>query len=441
MEWITLVFWLVGTLVVVLAPMIVVHELGHFIVAKLAGVRVEEFGLGYPPRLLRLWRGKGYLTVDSKRVIVPGGLRLPSALAVGSWVEAITHQDNRGTRVLDCLVQLNPGKDEPVPKRECADETGSLTGKLTALEPGTLYSLNLLPMGAFVRMTGEEDPSDPRSFAAQPKRWRLAALVAGPVVNIIAALMVLTGAYVSGLPDAWLVRIASVEPRTAAEEAGLQAGDVIIAVDGVRLQEGTTELRRTIVEAPERTVSLSILRGEDKLSLAATPRRSAEGSGFLGIMMDSWPDRSTLQHLGVPQALSAGVRDIASVIVTIIRIPALLADGTVTPQQVRPTSMVGITGVLTYSLQQSIAWGLAFPVLQTASLISLALGLTNLLPLPALDGGRILFLIVEVVRGRRVSPEREATIHIVGLAILVGLMALVMLQDLINPIIPWSWLK
>jgi regulator of sigma E protease len=143
----------------------------------------------------------------------------------------------------------------------------------------------------------------------------------------------------------------------------------------------------------------------------------------------------------VAQAFGAGVRDVASVIGTIIRIPALLAQGTVAPQDVRPTSMVGITGVLTYSLQQSITWGLAFPVLQTAALISLALGLTNLLPLPALDGGRILFLILEVIRGRRVSPEREATVHIVGLGILVGLMALLMLQDVINPIIPWSWLK
>ena len=103
--------------------------------------------------------------------------------------------------------------------------------------------------------------------------------------------------------------------------------------------------------------------------------------------------------------------------------------------------MVGISGVLAFTLQQSIAWGLAFPVLQTAALISLALGLTNLLPLPALDGGRILFVLIEAVRGQRIAPEREAVIHFVGLAILVGLMALVMLQDLMNPIIPWSWLR
>jgi regulator of sigma E protease len=96
---------------------------------------------------------------------------------------------------------------------------------------------------------------------------------------------------------------------------------------------------------------------------------------------------------------------------------------------------------MTFSLQQSIEWKLAFPALQTASLISLALGLTNLLPLPALDGGRILFVVIEAIRGRRIPPEREAVIHFVGMMILVGLMLLVMLQDVLHPIIPWSLLK
>ena len=119
----------------------------------------------------------------------------------------------------------------------------------------------------------------------------------------------------------------------------------------------------------------------------------------------------------------------------------MLIRGTVSSQEARPASLVGISQIMTFSLQQSVEWGLAFPALQTASLISLALGLTNLLPLPALDGGRILFVIIEALRGRRVPPEREALIHFIGMLILVGLMAVVMLQDLFNPIIPWSLLK
>jgi len=157
--------------------------------------------------------------------------------------------------------------------------------------------------------------------------------------------------------------------------------------------------------------------------------------------MAPWPDRSAVQRYRLPEALSASINDLTAAIVMTVQVPTQLAQGNMTPQEARPASMVGISEILAISLQQSIEWGMAFPVLQTASLISLALGLTNLLPLPALDGGRILLVLIEAVRGRRISPEREAKFHFVGLVILVSLMAVVMLQDFVNPIIPWSWLK
>jgi len=296
-------------------------------------------------------------------------------------------------------------------------------------------------MGAFVKMTGEEDPSDTRSLAAQPKRWRVAVMAAGPVLNIIVALVLLVGAYTTGFPDKWLVEITRVEPGTAAEEAGLQPRDIVLAAGGERIEEGLEHLRRIIRAAPEQAIELIVLRGEETLTLEATPQRTPEGHGLLGILMAPWPDRSEVQQYRLPKALSAGIADITAAIAAIVQVPARLAQGDITPQEARPASLVGISGVLAFSLQQSIEWNLAFPILQTASLISLALGLANLLPLPALDGGRILFVLIEAVRGRRISPEREAVVHFVGLVILVSLMAFVMLQDLINPIIPWSWLK
>jgi regulator of sigma E protease len=109
-----------------------------------------------------------------------------------------------------------------------------------------------------------------------------------------------------------------------------------------------------------------------------------------------------------------------------------------TAQEARPVSVVGAGQLLTFFLQQSIEWGVAFPVLRGAALISLALGMTNLLPIPALDGGRILFVLIEAVRGRRIPPEREAVIHFVGLVIMVSLMLLVMFYDIFNPVISWS---
>jgi len=441
MDWINVILWLTGTLAVVLGPIILIHELGHFIFAKLAGVRVEEFGFGFPPRLLKLWRGKGYLEIGSTRVTIPFGFRLPPRLEVGAWVNAITLRRDDGTCLLRRLTVLDPTVDALTPKRERVAEGLRIRGELITLEPGTLYSLNLLPMGAFVKMTGEDDPSDPRSLAAQPKRWRVAVLAAGPVLNIVVALMLLVGAYVSGYPEKWLVEVTGVEPGSAAEEAGLQPRDIIVAVDEERLEDGPVQLVHIIQAVPEQTIELTILRGEETLILTATPRRAPGGDGRLGIPIVSWPDRSAVRRYPFPEALSASLNGINTAIAMTVQVPARLAQGDITPAEARPASMVGISGMLAFTLQQSIEWGLAFPVLQTASLISLALGLTNLLPLPALDGGRILFVLFEAIRGRRISPEREAMVHFVGLVALVGLMALVMIQDLINPIIPWSWLK
>ncbi|MDY6877626.1 MAG: site-2 protease family protein [Chloroflexota bacterium] len=467
-----IVFWLIGTLIVVLGPIILIHELGHFTFARLAGARVEEFGLGFPPRLLKLWRSKGYLEIGSTRVVIPAGFRLPSRpvydtkqnidpgksedfepelilqprsvpktrLEAGAWVDVIAQQHDDGTYLLRRMTVLDPAEDDLTIKHEHVDEGVHMRGELTILEPGTLYSLNWLPIGGFVKMTGEEDPSDPRSLAAQPKRWRVAVLAGGAAFNIIAALLLLVGAYTTGFPDKWLVEITRVEPETAAEEAGLQPADIILAVSGERIEGGLAHLHNIIRAAPEQTLELDILRGDETLTITATPRRTSEGYGFLGIRMAPWPDRSAVQRYRLPEALSASINDTAAAILMTVQVPAMLVQGDITPQEARPASMVGISEILAISLQQSIEWGLAFPVLQTASLISLALGLTNLLPLPALDGGRILFVLIEAVRGRRISPNREAMFHFVGLVIMVGLMVLVMLQDIINPIIPWSWL-
>ena len=438
----SVVFWLVGTLIVVLGPIILIHELGHFIFAKLAGVRVEEFGFGFPPRLLKLWYGKGYLKIGSTRVALPRSFRRPAKLEVGAWVDAVIQRDDDGAYILRRLRVLDPAEDDLTLKRdEYVDEGTHVRGKLTVLEPGTLYSLNWLPMGAFVRMTGEDDPSDPRSLAAQPKRWRVAVLVAGPVFNLIAALLLLVCAYVAGFPDAWRVEIAGVEPGSPAAEARLQPADVILVAGEEHIEDGLEQLRGIIRAAPDQAVELVILRGEETLALTVTPRRTTEGYGFLGIMMSPWPDRSAMRRYGLPDALRAGFTDLNTAIVATFQIPVQLARGDVSPEEARPASMVGISGILAFTLQQSIEWGLAFPVLQTAALISLALGLTNLLPLPALDGGRILFVLIEAVRGRRIAPEREAMVHFVGLIVLMSLMALMMFQDLVNPIIPWSALK
>jgi regulator of sigma E protease len=440
MNWINIAFWLLGTVIVMLGPLLLIHELAHFIIGKLAGVRIEEFGFGFPPRLLGLWRGRGYLKIGSTRVRIPLAFSLPPGLEEDVWVNAVCGRRDDGSCVLEQISVLDRDADALNPNREQTAGRVRLRGLVTELEPGTLYSLNLLPMGAFVRMTGEEDPSDPRSLAAQSRLWRVAVMAAGPVINIVAALLLLVGAYTSGFPTSWQVQVTRVESGTAAERAGLASGDLIMTADGEPIDQGLTELRGIIRNAPEETIELQVERKGETVSLVATPERR-EGHGFLGIMMAPWPDRGGLQRYSLPRAVGSSVRDLVFIAKRTLQLPIMLIQGDVSSQEARPTSVVGISQIMTFSLQQSIEWRLAFPALQTASLISLALGLTNLLPLPALDGGRILFVLIETVRGRRVSPEREAVIHFIGMLILVGLMLLVMLQDVLDPVIPWSLLR
>jgi regulator of sigma E protease len=290
-------------------------------------------------------------------------------------------------------------------------------------------------------MTGEEDPSDPRSLSAQPKLWRLAVLLAGPTLNVVAAIVLAVGSYTTGLPEKWVVRINDVQQESAAQAAGLQSGDIILSAGGVRIEDSTVQLSSIIRHAPETPVSIVVRRGSETISITAEPRRDPEGNGLLGIVMSPWPDRDALRRYSLPEAITAGVKDMVSAVVMTLEVPARVIRGDMTPQEARPSTVVGISGVIAFALQQSLEWGLAFPVLQTAALISLALGLTNLLPLPALDGGRILFVLVESIRGRRISPEREAMFHFVGLIVLVGLLGLMMIQDVVNPVIPWSFLK
>ena len=156
--------------------------------------------------------------------------------------------------------------------------------------------------------------------------------------------------------------------------------------------------------------------------------------------MAPWPDRTSLRHYSIGEAAQASLDEFRLIVQMLAQLPGQLAQGEVTPKEVRPTSVVGASQILTFFLQQSIRWRVAFPVLHAAALISLAVGMTNLLPLPGLDGGRLLFILIEAVRGRRIAPEREAAIHFVGMVIMIFLMALVMLYDVFSPIISWSLL-
>ncbi|MEO6624371.1 MAG: M50 family metallopeptidase, partial [Burkholderiaceae bacterium] len=180
-------------------------------------------------------------------------------------------------------------------------------------------------------------------------------------------------------------------------------------------------------------LALLVQRGNEQLQLTITPRTNPpEGEGPMGIEMR--PDIVT--NYSWPQAISRAAQEMGYQFRILIELPARVIQGQVPLSTIRPVGVVGLndlTHEAVVTAQEINQW---FPVLQLIGLVSVALATTNLLPLPALDGGRIMFVLLEAVRGRRVDPAREGMVHLVGMVMLLLLMVVITYQDIFNPIIP-----
>lgn len=348
-------WWTVGAFVLILTPIILVHEIGHFVAARLSGIRVEEFGLGFPPRAAKLFE--------------------------------------RG---------------------------------------GTLFSLNWIPVGGFVRPAGEDDPTVPGGLAAASKRARFFVLAAGAGANFIFAILIFWLAFMYGAPVYDQVAVASIRENTPAMVAGLQVGDIILEANGVAVATYEMLSEQVAANAGE-SIELLISRVGEEQTVQLTPRLPGEfdpnTEGPLGISL-RMQSSGARERLDPVRSAAASVATAGGVVYTTLKAPIMLVRGELTPQEARPVSVVGISQIA----GREASSGDLFRILFFAGIINVALGFTNLLPIPALDGGRILFVLIEAIRGRRVEPEREGMVHLVGMVILLGLMLLMIIQDIVNPI-------
>lgn len=420
---------------VVLGPLILFHELGHFIGAKLTGVRVEEFGLGWPPRLFKFWQSPSRLTVGSAPIVALRNFKLPKNLQVGQQVDIVTSRKEEGVYTLRKLRVLDPKTDEVMHRREIVGEEVHIRGELTDLDLGTIYSLNWIPLGGFCRMTGEEDPSDPRSLAAQPKRERLAVLLGGPLTNLVIAVLLFTVAFFNGVPEPAKIHvvISEVAAGSPAAEADLQPGDVVLQADGMEIED-VNELVAYINANAGQTIVLSLERDGTVLDQPVWVRAERKPEGRVGIgIMNRGYDFVT-RRSSLPTALGRGVEHFWFSVKQVLQLPELLIRGEVSAEEVRPLGPLGISQLAGDAIERSNEEQSWFTVLFFAGAISMALGITNLLPLPALDGGRILFVLIEAVRGRRVDPAKEGVVHLIGMALLLGLVLIMTVQELINPV-------
>jgi regulator of sigma E protease len=356
--------------------LVLLHELGHFVAAKAFGIKVLEFGIGFPPKAKTLF---------------------------------------------------TKGETE--------------------------YTLNWLPIGGFVRLLGEEDPSDPRSLAAAPRWQRLTVMGAGVAMNFAVAIILLAVGFMipreRSLSLAQVVEVADGSPAAEARitgemrdgtepKQGLQPGDIVMEVEG-RDIKNTNELVYANRLNLGETQSWTIVREGSTLTAQVYARwHPPEGQGPTGIRIGA-PQTCTYDEnfepiacqLKYPQTESqwylpweafpkAAQSLVDTMVLTVNEIRVRVGGGggaAIDEDQPAFTGPVGIADT-TGTLIEEAGWR---PLIEFAALLSLNLAIFNALPIPMLDGGRMFFVVLEIVRGgRRISPEKEALVHFTGFALMMA---------------------
>lgn len=352
--------WSLIGFILILTPVILIHELGHFVAARLSNIKVDEFGLGFPPRAVTLFERNG-----------------------------------------------------------------------------TKYSLNWIPLGGFVRPAGEDDRTVAGGLAAASKKARFFVLIAGSLANLILAMVLLTILF--SLPQPVTeVGISEVVSGSPADQSGLVVGDVLVTVNGQDIGGDFRILSSEISSNAGSDVELVIRRDGQLLTLNAVPRvpgtYDASQEGALGIAMNS-VETGEVTQVNPIEAVGISAYTIYDIIASTVTLPVKILRDQIAPSEARVVSVVGISQMAGVATRSSIENQRVQDVVWMMAVISVALGFTNLLPIPALDGGRILFVIIEALRGRRLEPEREGMVHAIGMALLLGLMVMLIIKDLIDPIV------
>ncbi len=338
---------------IILGVLVMVHELGHFIVAKLNGIRVLEFSLGMGPKLLKFKKGE------------------------------------------------------------------------------TVYSLRLLPIGGACMFDGEDGKvegggtGDAHCFNNAGVWARIATVVAGPFCNLILAFIL--SVIIVNFSSTDLPIVVSVMEGYPAAEAGLEAGDEIVSVNGekVHLYREVQVISQLNQGDPYEMV---VRRGDELVELSFSPYYDeAEGRFYMGLTGGVYE-----QFRGL-DAFKYGFYEVRYAVTSTYKSLLMMIKGQVKSEEM--SGVVGIANIVdeTYEAVKPAGFG---PVLLTmmnlAALLSVNLGIINLLPIPALDGGRLIFLLVELVRGKPVPPEKEGMVHAIGFILLMALMVFLVFNDIRN---------
>lgn len=359
--------------ILILGLLVIVHELGHFVVARRNGIAAHEFGFGFPPRVFGV-----YSDMKGKKRIVWGGKDVKAK--------------------------------------------------------GTIYSFNWFPIGGFVKIKGEDgsEQNQADSFASKSAWVRIRVLLAGVIMNFVLAWILLSvgfmmGSYeeVSGLnvPNSKIL-INIISPGSPAEQMGILMGDEIISgiSNSERYFSGVVDVQEFINANKGSEITLKIKRGEQTLNLKGVPRTEiVENQGSLGIGL---AEAALVKH-SFFEALYLGLVEMKNIIILMGTTLGMLFFG-----KTAGVDLTGIIGIAVYT-GQIIPLGVV-QILRFIAILSLNLGIINALPFPALDGGRVLFVLIGKIKGSPVSEKVESTFHTIGIMLLILLMVVVTFKDIIR---------
>lgn len=321
------------TAVIVFTLLVVIHEFGHFIMARLSGVKVEEFAIGMGPKI---W---GYQAKE------------------------------------------------------------------------TLYSIRAFPLGGFCKMLGEDESNqDPRAFNNKPILNRIITIAFGPIMNLFLAVLVFSLIF-TNVPI-----VSEVSENSPASKAGIVTGDKILDINGIAITEWE-QMRNIISENKGKEIALTFQRdGETKQVKLIPISREGEEGAIIGVS-------SSIAYKGF--SISQGIKDTSYVTSEMIKFLGQLFTGKASMQYVEgPVKIVKRLG-------EAARVGTAV-VLQFAGFLSLNLCIINLLPFPALDGGRLVFLVIEAIRRKPVDPQKEGLVHFIGFVLLMMLSVFIIYKDIIT---------
>jgi regulator of sigma E protease len=299
---------------------------------------------------------------------------------------------------------------------------------------GTKFTLNWLPFGGFVRPKGENDPTIAGGMAGANPWKRIAVLLAGPTMNLLTAVVLFIAIYaaIGSLPDRSRVQLVDISSNSPASAAGLEAGDILVSIRGVDIHS-LEAVKPIIYGNLGKPLDFVYQREGVNHEVTITPLTNPGSSGAVGIYMN-YPMKAFTIWGAVPESFTSMyeyIKELGTMIGQMIHGQSTASEG----------RLVGIKGM--FDLYASMRENTGTPgvptivnVLLFFSSISISLGLINLLPIPALDGGRIVFALPEIIIRRRIPPKYELWVNFISFALLILLMIFINLQDFIHPITP-----